>query len=71
MACDICGKTGVSLENLNDQYQTSDIKSICSECSLIVNDKLWKIRKLSMNIVERSLISFMVNRKNLAIKNRN
>jgi hypothetical protein len=68
MACDICGKNGCYLEPLNTQYQTDKIKDICSDCSKLVNDQLWEIKKLTMTITEKTVISFMKNkRENLAI----
>ena len=63
MACDICGKTGCSLDNLTDQYKTEKIQSICGDCSIEVNNHLWDLRKLSMGFVSRSLVRFMENKK--------
>jgi hypothetical protein len=70
MACDICGKTGCYLESLNTQYQTDKIKDICSDCSRMVNDQLWEIRKINQNFLQKAVISFMKNkRENLATGN--
>lgn len=66
MACDICGKTGCNLETLNTQYQTDDIKDICSDCSRMVNNQLWKIRKINQKFCEYFLVSFMREKKNIA-----
>jgi len=50
MACDICGKTGVHLEDLNAEYRTDDIQNICGDCSKSVNDHLWKLRVMSQKM---------------------
>ena len=47
MACDICGKTGVTLETLRTEYQTKDICDICSKCLLEVNSELYRFKQLS------------------------
>lgn len=57
MACDICGKTGTSLNNLRDCFQTKDIKSICRDCENIVNptrDKIWMMaNQMHMTLLQR------------------
>lgn len=63
MACDICGKVGVSLVPLNTDYQTDAIKDICGTCESEVNTQLWKIRTLNHGFLRRWLIKFMENRK--------
>lgn len=70
MACDICGKTGVNLTDLNKQYQTEKIKQICDSCSKDVNSKLWDLRSLTSKMNENWLQKFMTNmRKKLSNKN--
>lgn len=59
MACDICGKTGTSLTDLLDIYQTDDIKQMCPDCAKVVNKHLGKIQS-SAGKIQRSLLkSFM------------
>jgi hypothetical protein len=63
MACDICGKTGVQLEDLMEQYQTKDIKQICSDCSSDVNKHLDKLRSMTFGIMRTWLKKYMANKK--------
>lgn len=49
MACDICGKSEMMLQQLNKEYQSDKIKDICTECSKKVNDHLWTLRLWSSN----------------------
>ena len=63
MACDICGKTGTTLEDLLDQYQTDDIKQICPECANDVNAHLRKLRKVTNQMNRIWLKRFMRNKK--------
>lgn len=50
MACDICGKTGVYLNDLLGIYQTDEVKSICSDCEKVVNVQLRKIQKMTLKM---------------------
>lgn len=59
MACDICGKTGVPLEPLLEDYQTDDIKDLCGPCAKSVNTHLWKLRAMSQKMNCVWLKSFM------------
>ena len=69
MACDICDKRGTSLQDINIDYQTSDIKCICSNCATLVNDHLWKLRAMSRKQENIFLKLFMKEKKvNLATK---
>jgi len=63
MACDICGKTGETLEDLKSEYQTKDIKQICSKCLCEINDHIWKLRKMSNKMNESWGRRFMENLK--------
>lgn len=63
MACDICGKTGVTLVDLRANYQTEHIKQVCSECESTVNDHLWELRRLSAKMNERWFKRFIINLK--------
>ena len=60
MACDICGKTGVPLQQLITQYQTDKISDLCSECMNETNEALGKIRsmtqKLNYTFVQRFML---------------
>ena len=57
MACDICGKGGVYLEPLREEYQTEEIKDLCPECLRVVDnhrDKVVKMqRKMTQSLVKR------------------
>lgn len=63
MACDICGKTGVRLQDLHEPYQTEDIKQTCDECSAIVDRRLGKIKVLTFQMTCDLLKRFMRQRK--------
>lgn len=52
MACDLCGKTGTTLEDLRPQYQTQTVKALCPECIRLINKHLDKARTLGLNIAE-------------------
>jgi protein-arginine kinase activator protein McsA len=63
MACDICGRTGISLEDVQTFYQTNDIKQICSNCAKDINKHLGKIRTMNIKITEHWLKRFMTSMK--------
>lgn len=63
MACDICGKTGESLNSLLSFYQTEKIKDICSECLSKVNSHLYELKAMSNKMNESFLRRFMENWK--------
>jgi len=60
MACDICGKTGVPLQQLTAQYQTDKISDLCYGCMKETNNTLYKVRsmthKLNCTFVQRFMI---------------
>jgi len=47
MACDICGKTGVPLQQLTDTYKTAKINDLCDDCMRDVNKALSDIRSMT------------------------
>lgn len=55
MACDICGKTGTTLNDLRGIYQTEHIKAICPECEQVVNKKLSAIQ-IMLGLQQRDLL---------------
>ena len=59
MACDMCGKTGVSLEQLKSEYQTDKISDLCSDCIRLTNKHLWEVRKLSAKFNQNAIQRFM------------
>jgi len=61
MACDICGKTGTTLDDLIEQYKTDKIEQLCPGCMKQVNDHLWKLRAMSNKMNTTWLKSFMQN----------
>lgn len=61
MACDICGKSEMNLQQLNEEYQSKEIKDICSQCSKQVNDHLWNLRLWSSKMNESFLKQWMMN----------
>ena len=63
MACDICGKTGTSLNSLREIYQTSDIKAICPDCEKVVNKQLNSIQSMTGRMGRVLLKRFMGERK--------
>lgn len=63
MACDICGKTGTTLADLRESYQTADIKAICPECESIVNNKREKLLTVVLNMLSVLLKRFMVEKR--------
>ncbi len=68
MACDMCAKTGSSLQSLKAEYETDVIKQLCPECASLVNGQIWKIRKMNDGIMITTMRRFMSNRKNQATK---
>ena len=63
MACDMCGKTGIHLEHLHDKYRTEDIQSVCGDCSKILDDHLFKLRKVLANTVTATFLEWIKNFK--------
>lgn len=63
MACDICGANDKTLVDLRDEYKTKDIKQICPECESVVNKHLWKVRKVTDNILGDLMRRFMLRLK--------
>jgi hypothetical protein len=63
MACDICGKTGVPVESLLEQYATADIQSVCSECSDVIAGKNSKLLSMVLKIKADLLKRFMAERR--------
>jgi len=59
MSCDICGKNGVYLDVLREEYQTEEIKDLCPDCMQIVNDHLWKIKKIQIKMTQSLLKQFL------------
>lgn len=59
MACDICGRNDKELTDLLEGYRTENIKQLCPSCEKIINDHLWKIRAVTMNINRSLLKRFM------------
>lgn len=59
MACDICGKNIEILEELQSQYQTKEIKQVCSTCVREVNDHIWKLREMTTKINDHWTKRFM------------
>lgn len=69
MACDICGKTGVELEDLLKSYATKQIQQVCPGCLKTVNKQLWDIKELSTKFTQTGLKRFMrVMRRKLTSK---
>lgn len=63
MGCDVCGKTGVYLTGLRDEFQTDDIKEVCSECGESINDHLWQLRELTRKANATFLKRYIGERK--------
>lgn len=63
MACDICGKTGTSLNDLLTVYQVDGIKAVCPECEKVLNDRLSKLRRLTTSICTEWFKRFIRIRK--------
>jgi protein-arginine kinase activator protein McsA len=61
MACDICGKSEMNLQQLHKEYQTEEIKDICHDCSKKVNDHLWTLRLWASKMNEGFLKQWMMN----------
>ena len=38
MACDLCGKKGVSLYHFADSFQTPEVKDVCHDCMMELDD---------------------------------
>lgn len=63
MACDICNKKGAPLEVLRDEYSTDEIKDLCSDCVILVNCQMTKIRKLNHGFLKIMIAKFMSEKK--------
>ena len=63
MACDICGKNTEVLETIKDQYQTDEIKQICSTCCNDINDHIWELTKMMNKLNDSWTKRFMVAMK--------
>lgn len=63
MACDICGKSGTSLNDLLTLYQTDDIKAICSDCEKVLNKQLRSIQSMTVRMQCGLLKRFITERK--------
>lgn len=63
MACDICGKTGVPLQQLTAQYQTDKISDLCDGCVKETNDTLGKVRSLTQKLNYTFVQRFMIELK--------
>ncbi len=63
MACDVCGKTGTTLNFLLDSYQTEDIKAICPECEVVINKHKWALQNTTSRILSCWLKRFIRNLK--------
>lgn len=61
MACDICGKTGVSLQPLRLSYQTAEIKDVCGECVSVIDKRLDCLQTMTGKIQAVLLQRFMGN----------
>lgn len=61
MACDLCGKVGVSLNPLNEPYKTEKVADICRGCEKLVNDQLWKIKVATTKVQAGLLKRFIAN----------
>lgn len=59
--CDICGKQTADLVSLKSVYQTDDIKEICSDCQVTVNNQLDKLFKITFKTNQHWLKTFMMN----------
>lgn len=62
MACDLCGKVKVGVEELKLSYQTDEVKMICDECEKIVDKELTKISKWT-DRMRSALLSRYFNQK--------
>jgi hypothetical protein len=66
MACDLCGKTGVSLNTMRDCYKVEGVESICGGCETIVNRKLFKMREVADGMVRTLFKRFLREKKERA-----
>lgn len=55
MACDLCGKKGVSLSTLKDIYKTKDVAEVCDACETIINKKLRKVQDFAFDLIPKLL----------------
>jgi lipoate-protein ligase B len=53
MACDICGKRGVSLESLRDVYKTAEVQDVCSSCASEIDKAMGRVRSLHVPMILR------------------
>lgn len=56
MACDICGDIEKDLEDLMEDFKTSDIKNVCHDCERVLHKKYHKLlsmtRKMNIHFVK-------------------
>ena len=63
MGCDICGKSGVYLQDLKAPFQTEDIKEICDDCNRQLTKHNQKLHDLTFKIKQRWIKTFMAHLK--------
>lgn len=59
MACDICGKTGTSLNDLLNSYRAPGIHSICPDCERVVNQRVRRHFDAAHRHRVRTVVRFM------------
>jgi hypothetical protein len=63
MACDLCGKVGVEMVDLRDQYKSELIAQVCDPCRKELDAQLWKIRGVATKWTDGIFKRWMHNRK--------
>jgi hypothetical protein len=59
MACDLCGKKGVALIDLREQYKTEDVAAICPDCERIINKQLRKVQDFAFNLIPKLMRQYL------------
>ena len=59
--CDICGDKNTWCESLVQDYKVKGVDNVCGKCGRKINDHLWKLRKLSKQINQSFLKTFVRN----------
>lgn len=62
MACDLCGKKGVQLEDLLSIYKTDDVQQICGSCASLATKQVSKAQRVA-GLIQRGWVKRWLTNK--------
>lgn len=62
MACDLCGKSSVGLESVNDIFRTENVCMICPSCANEANKQIAKIQGATSKLFRNLVKEWMKNK---------